>query len=334
MPRWCRWRPRCWPKDFFTWNLFTGGDIHAWFVGFSAFVVVTLAWLFVILVTRDRSQLSPAENQLIASLAVAFGAGVLVALTDFGYRPSWLPVGMGAVGGLIFIYACVRLSQASDTGGRVFREIVTWMIQALVVAAGVAFVLRGATPRVHAANAALALAAVLLFGVLFRLHELRGRGRTRAFLSALLAADTGSLEGFLRDLKRMPLAEQHVVLRGRDLEPYDAARLAAVFDREHPEWSMSELRSAQRQGAVEREAGEQLVDALATHGMTHATLLHAQPLVLLLLNLPELAGEQDPGEELGLLGKLGRMIPCDPEAAVLSRDLDVEPRPPARARHA
>jgi len=39
------------------------------------------------------------------------------------------------------------------------------------------------------------------------------------------------------------------------------------------------------------------------------------PPALLLLNLPELAGEQDPREELGLLGKLARLIPSADERA-------------------
>jgi len=300
---------------FFVWNLLTGGDIRPWFTAFSIFVLVSLGWLFAILVTRDHSQLSPGENQLIGSLSVAFGIGALVAFTDFSYRPSWLPVGMGSVGGLIFIYACVRLGRAADTGGRVFQEVLGWTVQALAVAIGVAFVLRGAPIQVHVANAVLVLSGVLLFGVLFRLHELRGRGRARAFLNALLAADARTLDGFLRDVQRMPIADRHVVLRGRDLEPYDAPRLAALFERKVSGWSASEVRTGLRRGTVARDAAEQLLDALATHGMTHATLLRVHPPALLLLNLPELAGEQDPREELGLLGKLARLIPSADERA-------------------
>lgn len=295
---------------FFVWNLLTGGDIHPWFTAFSIFVLVSLVWLFAILVTRDHSQLSPGENQLIGALSVAFGIGALVAFTDFGYRPTWMPIGMGSVGGLIFIYACVRLGRAADTGGRVFREVLGWTAQGLCVAVGVAFVVRGTTLQVKVVDAVLALSGVLLFGVLFRLHELRGRGRARAFLNSLLAADARSLDGFLRDVRRMPIAEQHVVLRGRDLDAYDAPRVAALFDRAVSGWSVSEMRAALRRGTVARDAGEQLLDALATHGMTHATLLCVSPPALLLLNLPELAGEQDPREELGLLGKLARLIPA------------------------
>jgi hypothetical protein len=305
---------------FFVWNLLTGGDIHPWFTAFSVFVLVSLGWLFAILVTRDRGELSPGENQLIGALSVAFGIGALVAFTDFSYRPSWMPLGMGSVGGLIFIYACVRLSRAADTGGRVFSEVLGWTVQAACVAAGVAFVLRGATLEVKVVDAVLALSGVMLFGVLFRLHELRGRGRARAFLNALLEADARSLDDFLRDVQRMPIAEKHVVLRGRDLEPYDAPRLVELFDRRVSGWSVSEVRTGLRRGTIARDAGEQLLDALGTHGMTHATLLRVHPPALLLLNLPELAGEQDPREELGLLGKLARLIPSEGAPVAAERE--------------
>jgi hypothetical protein len=55
-----------------------------------------------------------------------------------------------------------------------------------------------------------------------RLNALRSENRDASFLHWLLRADTRSADALLGSLRDLPLTEEHITVKGEDLEPYDA----------------------------------------------------------------------------------------------------------------
>jgi hypothetical protein len=120
-----------------------------------------------------------------------------------------------------------------------------------------------------------------------RLNALRSENREASFLQWLLRADTRSADALLGSLRDLPLTEEHIIVKGEDLEPYDAQAISALFDGGGAVLSLTSLRHqiATRAGAVP-QAVEELVHILEKYEMTHAALVCHQPATLLLLNLP------------------------------------------------
>jgi hypothetical protein len=85
----------------------------------------------------------------------------------------------------------------------------------------------------------------------------------------------------------LPLTEEHITLKGKDLEPYDSKAISGLFDAGGAVLGLTSLRHqiATRSGSVP-QAVEELSHILERYEMTHAALVCHEPLTLLLLNLP------------------------------------------------
>ena len=137
---------------------------------------------------------------------------------------------------------------------------------------------------------AVSLAAVLVTIVLERVKALQLEDREVSFLRWLLRAETRSLEGLIGSLRDLPLTEEHITLKGADLDGYDASAISRIFEDSSAVVSLASLRhEIASRGEVVPEATEELVHILEKYDMTHAALVCGEPPTLLLLNLPQVA---------------------------------------------
>jgi hypothetical protein len=295
---------------FFGWNLLglVFGQRGPFFHAFSVFALLTMAWLGWDLLARRRPDLSPMENRFTDALTAVLAFCLLLFATDFGLRPAWVPFRLGSLGGLLFVYACVRLGGAGDAGMRVLREVLGIGVRGLLVAAALLWLTGEPRLEYGIGLSAVSTAFVLLFTILGRLRALRIERRDTSFSRWFLHADTSSLERFVESLRSLAVAEQHLVLHGRDLDGYEDAPIVAQFDTDHPVWTVSALRSKVASPGGDPAGAEQLVDLLESHQMSHAALLSERPVMLLLLHLPEVAGTSNPLLEIALIQKCARLL--------------------------
>jgi len=292
------------------WVLFRAAPKEHFFDFFRWFTIGTLAWLGLALLVRNRADLAPIENRFVDGITAACGMGVIFAATDFSVTPSWAPFQLGGIGALFFVYTCVRLINTVERRATIAAEMTRILIEAAVITLIFALVVPALDRTVLAAVFSLSLAFNLVIRVAARLRGLQIKsGPGTSFFRWLLYSSTASLDEFVDSLQSIPWTTAPVVLRGADLAPYDEASIGAIFDDAHPVWTLSSLRTALRGASgPDADGAEELVDLLETRDMTHAAMVGRKPLVLLLVNIPEVAGPHEPALEFALLQKYSRLL--------------------------
>jgi hypothetical protein len=270
----------------------------------------TFAGLALMVAMRDRRGHAPMENRLISGVTTALSIAFVLALTDLRIAPSWLHFRLGGIGGLIFVYICVRFTDPDESWVFVVRELLWVGAGALVVTstfAALAPAPDGATD-LYVAIFFVSFSLVLLFTVLERLRGLRRDSQHTSFFRWLLDSQTGSLNDFIDSLSRLPLAREHRIVRGPDLDLYAPEEMGDVLEGADAVCTLSSLRAGLVKRQHDREGTEQLIGLLEQNGMTHVALLSRNPHAFLLLNLPQFTSTHNPMLELALLQKYARLL--------------------------
>ena len=270
--------------------------------------LVTFAWLGWLVVTRDRSAHAPMENRFLNGFMSALAFAFLLAMTDLQVAPEWLHFRLGGIGALILVYVCVRLSDQDESPTVVVRELLSVAIKALIATLTFGLLIPPGDVDMYLAIYFTALSFVLLYTIVGRLQGLERQHRQTSFFQWLVGARTESVEDFVDDLDQLPVAREHLVLRGAELELYEPEVMADTFDNGHPVWTLGGLRSRLRVQRDDRGGTEQLLEMLEHNQMTHVALLSNQPHVFLLLNLPQFAGTHNPVLEVAVLQKYARLL--------------------------
>lgn len=278
------------------------------FVVYKIFMLVTFAWLGKLLITRKRGALSAMENRFVDGITAALACTFVLALTDLQIRPDWLHFRIGSIGGLIFVYVCLRLDNAGGSRLAVPAEIAGLLARSLVITLAFALIMGSVPVDAYVAAFIVSVALVLLVAILERVRESRLWNHRASFFQWLINARTATLDEFIESLHQLPLAAEHIVLRDEQLGGYDVALVQRAFDEGPPVATLGTLRAELAKDGENAGVIEQLVALLENHAMTHATLLSTAPRVMLLLNLPELAGAHNPVLEVRLLQKFGRLV--------------------------
>ena len=287
-------------------NLLAGisGD---WLVAFLAFFAAILFIGVVLLFMRDRKSLSAAENRLISAFTVAAACSVPLVASDFRLEIGMFPIRLGAFGALLMVYVFVRDTRRDDSPWIVLNELRTLCLRGALVATLIVVLLKGRAPLqwdyvFFAIGAASAF--VLQLMIFDRISSLSRQNSRQSVTTWLLSAPTSSKEAFLAALNRLPQLGGLRVLESDMLQKYDAKVLGSFLS-EARVVGLAQLRRQQADGHTGRE---QTKDLLETHHMTHACLLQADPLVVMLCTLPEVEQAAFGESELRLIQRLGSLV--------------------------
>jgi hypothetical protein len=273
---------------------------HRFVLAFMILEVVLFAALGLVLVSRDRTSLAPAENRLVDGAALAVLIALPLTATDFRVDLGWPPMRLGALGFLVFVYSLMHLGAPEHPAGTLLRDLGRLLLRALVLAGAMVALAGWGESAQRWRIAGLSLGFTLLVALWDRRGQLRAQAHARSFLGWWASADLKSFGGFLRDLATCPMAEAHRLLEGDALGDYDLEALVTWAG-----WgrggvcSLAELRDAGREAPD--SVKEQLVDLLERHGMNHASLVSGKPPRLLLISLPQLGGGQVARWQLSLI---------------------------------
>jgi hypothetical protein len=292
---------------FFIWNLLPSGRSQVFFLPFTIYALATFAWLALVLIRRDRDDIAPMENRFADAASVSLIVAGALALTEFGIRPVWMPYGLGGLGVLIFLFACVHLTDNRMRRMGIVAELVRFFAEGAAIAAIYALAVHTLDGPLVLLVFLLSSSFVFLFGIRWRLRSLARRRRT-SLRSWLVNVDAGTLDEFIAALRRAPWSAQPLFLRERELADYDEA-LSQYLIHHRGLASLAQLRTRVRTGAPDAAGAEQLIDLLESHDMTYVALLGESPTTLMLVNLPDVAGVEAAAAEIALIQKIGRLLP-------------------------
>lgn len=262
------------------------------FLACYAMVTASNGWFLLWL--RD-ADLSSNEERLARAVVVVVALAVPLMATDFREELGHVPVRLGALGALAFVYVLLNLSDSQRVVRGLLAHIATALVFAVVLAGAMALASHGPGQGFWQAGVRgmpVALAWVLLTAIFVRIRAVSLAGDGNAFLRWLLHARLDTPDGFLHSLRRLPQTADHVVLGDAELAGYALGELFALAGKRREPVSIGDARAWARQPQASGvgngiEAAEQLVDLMERHEMTHALLIARQPAMVVLLNLPQ-----------------------------------------------
>jgi hypothetical protein len=292
---------------FFIWNLLPSGRSEVFFLPFTIYALTSFAWLALTLIRRDRADIAPMENRFADAASVSLIVAAALALTEFGIRPAWMPYGLGGLGVLIFLFACVHLTDSRMRRLGILGELAQYFAEGAAIAAIYALAVHTLDRSLVLLVFLLSSSFVFLFGLRWRLRSLARRRRV-SLRTWLVNVDATTLDEFIAALRLAPWSVQPLFLREPELADYDEA-LADYLIKHRGLASLAQLRTRVRRGGADVAGAEQLIDLLESHDMTYVALLGEHPTTLMLVNLPDVAGVEAAAAEIALIQKIGRLLP-------------------------
>ena len=264
----------------------------------ALFQLLSFAGLAVMVLLRDETSLTPAENQMVNRLALSFLVILPFLLTDFRTEYLDAPVRLGGIAILTLCWLALTLEWDRDD----------FALVAPVLAYG--FCLLGATGAV-AAIASLdlratvqvlaILASALLLAAVYRQARANAAQEGQSLLMSVMAdRSIRSQEALLRAITTGGSA---VVLDETSLGDFDAGFRAHFTN-------IPMIAEAMVPRMSKPELAEQFEWFFKKFEASHALLVSARPFRLLVMDIPVLAQSDRLDEELRVLQRLALTLPA------------------------
>lgn len=258
-------------------------------------------WL---VLTRDRSSLSVAENQTVERLALSLVLLIPLAAADFLMIFLGLPAQISPLGVLFLCWLAVSLgrTQAQHSAPLVsFLAVVFGAGASGLVVATLAQMDKDATIL----TLAVILAAVLVAVLFIEAQTLRAEERSQTLLRHLADDRSGDALGFLRGLQAHPLVEGAALIDVAQLQDFDEAVLRHIFK------VRPVLRRADPPFSDGAE-GDHITHLFDLFDASHVLLADDAPLTLVALSMPALASSPRLELELAAVQRMARMMSASP----------------------
>ena len=298
---------------FFFANLFV--DLSSNFtllIAFLCALVMVVALNVWLLLCATENELSRNELRLVRTVLAAAVLAVPLLATDFREEIAVIPVRLGAVGALLFVFVLVHVSDAQKVVRALMLRLLWVAVCAGVLASAVAFSVNGPGPDFAASalrGLPVTLAWLLLTAIFVRIQGLSAESSDNRFLRWLLHARLDSAASFLGSLRRLPQAAEHLVLGPEDLHGYALDLLFHSTQARRQPIALAEARIwACASDSLRVDAAEQLVDLLERHEMTHALLVSRDPALVVLLNFPQGAHAATSRLRIAVIQRLARHL--------------------------
>lgn len=265
-------------------------DYQTVFLAFMGYVLLSVSILIILLLFRDETSLLHVENNIASSTATVllFSAPLLV--TDFMDAISLgIPVKMGAISALIFIYTRVRMTSQIGEKGIVLKESSSIIFRAILVTLCLALIFSTHNTGILIHIFAISLTFILLFMIMSRITLLNKYSNSSSFMQWLATNNNQSQDAFIDSIQQLQSLKDYIVLNEDDLNIYDIPTCINQLSACAGIVSVSDLKMlAITPDTV--DVVEQLTDLLQQHQMTHVCLINKKPVKLLLFHLAQLAG--------------------------------------------
>ena len=282
---------------------------------FVTYLVGFVLTVTVLLLTRNRRSLSPAENVMADAAAVSLWIMIPLFISEFEQFESIFRQRLGAIGALVFVVANLRAHTYQDRKRTVFGEMVSTLAQSMLMAICLYLVVGAPDHNLLLRTVVLAIVFVLLARIILRLRALELRTREAAFLDWVSqGAEISSLDAMIDSLRRFRAEEEYELIEGPELDGYDADKLLAlIHSADNGTLRLADLKQISNSGAEEAVyAAEQCKDLMIKHGMNTACILRQEPPAFLLAHIPHAGHEEISSLEVGVIRRLARLMEQTP----------------------
>jgi hypothetical protein len=267
----------------------------------GSFLIGALIVIGVLLLARRRSSISPGENDAISTFFAGLLLALPVAATDFLAAAGVAQIRASGLSLLVFVFFVSRVTSMGGGGTAAFGEFL-WTIAGTTVAyVALGFVTGWPEGIAIAQISSVLFGLLLVFRIVQYARDQRRRSDRQLLWHAFAEAPTESLEAFLGTILSAPAFQRARVLEGKALAEYDHDRLRAAFAAD-PVISTQDTR---RKSAPEFQQLDVIFDQYES---THAVLVRAAPLALLLVNMPRVGAGVDVGVQLEVLARLASRV--------------------------
>lgn len=267
----------------------------------AAFQAVSLLAMLALLVGRDTSSLTSAENAMINRLAMALVLIVPLALSDFR-TPYWnSPVRLSglAILGVCWLSLSVKGGEQWRLGGAVLQ------LGGVILGAAILWFSIAQATELPARSLtqvmAMGMAAVLLGMVSAQARRSQRKERQTVLLDVLADPRITTHADLLAALQKRALTSEAVLLAGEQLGDFDAHFFAYL--RSHPFHSIGALAAL-----PSPELREQFSWFFAKFGASHMMVVGQHPLRLLVLRVPPLARSGQLDTELRIAQRMALLL--------------------------
>lgn len=265
------------------------------------FQLVALAAIGALVLRRDKTSLSAAENRAVERIALSLVLILPLLVTDYRIEALPVPVRMGGLAILFLCWLGLTLSRATSSHRDVVQGAAVLGLCALVAGWAIGRLAGlGAVGVVQAAS--MALAAGLVAAIHAEGRRLLGEARRESLLRHMARGDISSSAAFLRGLQDHPLAGGAMLLGPDDLAELDLDLLQRGF-------AQSPVRArAGLEAEPDAALREQLAFLFARFEATHLVAVGARPLRLLTLAMPQLTNTPGAETELAAVQRMAMLI--------------------------
>ena len=267
----------------------------------GGFMVGGLLMIAILLLARKRRSVSPGENDAISTFFTGLLLALPVGATDFLAAAGVTSIRASGLALLVFVTFASRVTSHGGGGRSALLEVIWIMAATALGYAVLGFVTGWPEGPAIVQTVSLLFGLLLTFRIIQYARDQRRRSDRQQLWQAFAQAPTESLEAFLNMIMSVPAFQRSKVLEGRTLSEYDHDRLRAAFAAD-PVISTQDTR---RKSEPEFQQLDVIFDQ---HESTHAVLVRAQPLALLLVNMPRVGAGVDVDVQLGVLAKLASRV--------------------------
>ena len=252
-----------------------------------------------LLVGRDASSLTAAENRAARRIAATTLALTCLVVTDFRSLVPDVPLRLGALGAIVLLYVSLSPDGQSTPGRHRAAALTLWALIALSLATGYVATQPVADAGSFVRVFGVALSALVLASLVSEYLAVRARrGRD---VSRILSA--GTSDEFQAALREHPLFPDARILKGDAVADVDDAYLRGLLGRK-PVARRSEAPWGFQATDPGVERARSILDA---HDASHMAMLSSQPLRLLVLCVPSTSYGPHVESEIEILAGIGRL---------------------------
>lgn len=281
-------------------------------MGFQLASLLIICWL---VLTRDRSSLTPAENRTIGRISLALLPIFPFLMTDYRFDAYSMPVRMSGLAILVTCWFYLNLDRP------LLRRRIQILFIAIYAVAGLVAGILIARQAGLATDGAIQITAMItaLMFLAAIAHDdisLRQDATRDALMGEISGGNFPSLDYYLDELKRRGVLDDTIILSDADLRDFDAAALATAFDAD-PAMVREDLPADRDDDTL---AQSQLRTLFDRYTATHLFEVSRQPLVVAVANPPSFSASTA-DRDLSTAFGLARLIS---ERDALKRKTDEE----------
>lgn len=261
----------------------------------SGFLIAAL-----LVLTRDKSSLSTAENRVVERLALSLFLLIPMAAADFLIRVLDLPVQVSPLAVLFLCWLVVSLGRGQSQHRAPLFSFVAILL-ATLAAGGFIVLMAGMGRDAAILTISVILAAVLVAVLFIESQALKAEERSQSLLRHMAEDRSPDGVSFLRRLQAHPLVEGAALIEGDALADLDAAVLSRIFA------ASPVLRRTDPPFAGGAE-GDHIDHLFNRYEASHILLADVAPMVLVALSMPSISASPRAEMELAAVQRMALLM--------------------------